>query len=528
METTTIHQTQVTNRAFTRLVSSCYFCSTNKEEFLMQYIKTYLLLIVLMLSSNIHAASFLGTTGPAVGAENDYMSRESLLNSYLDREAYESIGIIYTISQDITRRTEDGESWVLSLIENATGEVVGAPLKFVARTSEIDNGEVCIFLEWNGVIDPNYSQRQCFSKDGYYEPEKAYIGRNWKMSCENPGAYTVSAEHFLGTDEHKFELSNFVPGKPVISGVKNITPKTNFSQLSWIKSQKYEAGKQNLSIVVLDNQDCKVPLENIEVEFENVIVKYTGGHEHRVPDHPATGKYIETIPAKEASSQSETHIKVKTNSDGYILAIYEAGIYGVDEKITVKAHVPDSSRFVESKDTYSIKVPDLIPMPSDGTYSYTIAGTGGKCDIPHNLAAVGNRNSIYVTPHAFGSVVGLNLLWTEMGNQPLSYNDASLPNGGFFDKGSFTVTEDQQFVKGNYCHKSHRQGTGIDVNRGASGLGHWELNASGNKVFINDDVNIGTIEIPIYRSKLELLTEVAEALGGEEVDEGTIHYQFEL
>ena len=496
----------------------------------MKQIKTYLLLIALLLSNSLQAASFLETPGPAVGDLNNYMYRDPLMNNYLDREDYESIGIIYVINQDASHFTEDGESWTLSLIENSTGLAVFTPIKFVARTSEIDNGEVCIFIEWNGVIDPNYSQRQCFSKDWYYYPipERAYIGVNWRMSCKEPGAYKISTEHFLGTDEHDFELSEFIPGEVIITGVKDITPKTNFSQLKWVQSQKHEAGKLNLAITVFDNQDCKIPVQDIELELENVIVEDTGGHEHGEPDHPATGKYIETTPAKEASSQSETHIKVKTNADGYILATYEAGIYGVDEKITVKAHVPNSSRFVEAKETYSIKVPELVPLSTDGTLGYTVAGTFKGCDKEHNRAATGDRNSIYLTHHAIGQVLGLNYLWKQMGNQALSFNDASLPNGGYFDKNSFTVTEGQQFVYGNYCHKSHRQGTGIDINRGGSGLGKWGLDASGEDEFTYDNVNIGTIEVPKSRTKLELLTELAEELGGKEVPEPTIHYQFEL
>lgn len=498
----------------------------------MKPIKPLLILTSLILANSansVNAASILLSQGPTVGDTSEFRNRALLSNSYFDRELYESVGIVNVIRQEPTDMLEAGEFWTMELIDNSTGQtILYSPVKYVAKESPLSaTGEICIYRERNGFIDPLDPERQCalsYLGNGEWQNFAAF-GLNWPLSCVKPGDYTVSTKHYQGTSEYPFELSDYVPGVPLFSIPEGayLTPKTAFTELSWIKSDQYLAGDLELEINIFDSKNCGIPLEGIEVELENTIIGNSGGHEHGADKDPGTGKYITTTPVRQASSQSDSHITIITDETGVIKATYRAGIYGVDELMTVKVHVPNSDKVLEKEQKYSIKVPDLVPLATDGSAGYTVAGTGRECDSPHNLDKVGDRNSVYLTPYARTQVTQLNTLWVAKGNPRLSYNDASLPNGGYFDKGSFTVTEAEQFVKINRCHMGHRQGTGLDVNRGSSSLGHWE---SGN--FIYDYTEVVTEFGTKQSSKKGLLRSVVIDLGGQVVPEGTLHYQFDL
>ena len=118
-----------------------------------------------------------------------------------------------------------------------------------------------------------------------------------------------------------------------------------------------------------------------------------------------------------------------------------------------------------------------------------------------------------------------------MNYDKLSYNDASLPYGGFFDEDTHTVKEGdikKQFdlADGSYrCHMSHRQGGGIDINRGrlASNLGTKD--ASGTFVY---DTVTPSVQFGPQTTKKDLLILVAESLFGKEVREPySLHFQFD-
>lgn len=214
------------------------------------------------------------------------------------------------------------------------------------------------------------------------------------------------------------------------------------------------------------------------------------------------------VPGPYGSSDGPSVTKV-TGEQGTIQARYTAGKYGLTERVKVVATRPATltrNRTIDAlqgaeRPELAIKVPGLVELGSAANH---FAYKGGCPHTPNGDPADGVAR--YVTPEMGGRMTTLNdyyRLWT--GNH-LSFNDASLPYGGFFDNGGKGGMDSR-------CHFSHRRGIDIDVNR-------WDWAG---------DNNIRSTPITFDGDKqllLNMLDRMAGLLQMERIPEDTsIHYR---
>ncbi len=231
-----------------------------------------------------------------------------------------------------------------------------------------------------------------------------------------------------------------------------------------------EGGTSDIRTWVTDNLNCGEPLPDVQVKLLNRMTA-SDGHNHFTGDNePPGGKYV-AISGNETLEEAETHtityrnstenytvvpgVAGATNASGSFNARYKAGIYSGKEAIKVTASRPAASAkepmHADSVEVpLTIKVPDFVNMPHDIGYEdstpiYTFAYKGG---CPHAPEAR------YATQLMYAKVVGLATIYKATYGAGLSYNDASLAYGGFFDNANRDVK----------CHQSHRRGIDIDIN----------------------------------------------------------------
>lgn len=265
----------------------------------------------------------------------------------------------------------------------------------------------------------------------------------------------------------------------------------------------------SVTAVVRDHLGCNRPLEGVEVTLKNTIEPHGGGHTHfESSDEPGSGTYA---PRQYGGTVSDAHaITGVRASDGIYQATYTAGVLGVGEKIEVTASLPKAMDPFEepavsdqAEAGLDIRVEGLVELVP-GENGEFVFRDGGTC--PHPTGTPNVSTATWMTPELRSRPVVLAGLYTHLTDGTLSFNDASLPNGGFYDNQG-------GFGRNSGCHKSHRRGIDIDVNTKADGSGRAMHNI--------------TIPFRGREEKLvDLLTLVAEDLHLEEIPEGnSLHYR---
>lgn len=246
-----------------------------------------------------------------------------------------------------------------------------------------------------------------------------------------------------------------------------------------------------VAALVVDDLGCRIPLHDIDITFENRFVPGSGGHANITTEAPITGHYqaIEayggdipetqerSISFPQGAPQSYTVAPVvegKTNQLGWFAANYIAGIFGGEERLKVTASIEHISEkdpaFETSKeDTLTIGVAGLVEMERDGlNHKFSFGISCGKFNPDARWLIAANKER----------ALKLAQIWSRRYGDVLVFNDASLINGGIIEKKNFD----------NACHRSHRNGIDIDVNRKLNKLDDDCRIESGKRVCRLDDI----------------------------------------
>ena len=166
----------------------------------------------------------------------------------------------------------------------------------------------------------------------------------------------------------------------------------------------------------------------------------------------------------------------KTNSSGRFETRYTAGVFGGQERVTAMVSIPhlsdkDPAAVNATEKRLDIKVPGLVELVRVGeTHRFDMGISCGSFD----------PDARWLTEKNKARALELSRLWYDWHGEKLSYNDASLINGGVIEK----VTIEQG------CHQTHRRGIHIDVNSRANNLSSDCQVIDGKRFCRNDDLRI--------------------------------------
>lgn len=309
--------------------------------------------------------------------------------------------------------------------------------------------------------------------------------------------------------------TRFHPAARVETFPENIRPKSySFS----------EGGVADISLVIEDNLGCGEKIPETIVRMETYVVPDTNGHGYDMGKNGiGTGRFIPAgyeavVNPDEDEGVEETVIQGVTDKDGIIKVQYQARDHALMENLSVKLKRPaeDGAPEIVVTDTsdmnLKISVQGLqLLTSSNGYFSFR---DFGSCQ---HSAPVN-----YVTP-AFGSVlISASAVYYAKTGMRISLNDASLPWGGVI--ANFVGSKKQGGTLVSYsggrdapCHKSHRFGIDIDVNKN-----EWlSANQPGR------DINVETVvEGQRTETALEYLTSLMRRYGACRVYEEPIHYRY--
>ncbi|HEX6930007.1 MAG TPA: hypothetical protein VF267_12185 [Gammaproteobacteria bacterium] len=224
-----------------------------------------------------------------------------------------------------------------------------------------------------------------------------------------------------------------------------------------------DAGNLDVWIAVQDDLGCGLYLDDELLRVSTEIVPNTNSHKHFAEQgQPGTGKFtaVDLHPqsGEGAVPAAIGEAVIEFRMDGHpSRVVYTAGEYALREKLKVQALEATAERTTSQQFDITVAAAgfNLQPLDLDSEY-FSVAGTyKSSCDVQHNKSGVErfshhlNATSLYrasVMAAHFRTLTGIKL----------SYNDASLPEGGFFDNG--TANRDAK------CHSTHRLGIDIDVN----------------------------------------------------------------
>lgn len=197
-------------------------------------------------------------------------------------------------------------------------------------------------------------------------------------------------------------------------------------------------------------ENCGQAISNVDVDLRNTIVPNTGSHNHFKNEHDrGTGLYVEPIPSGIISSDKTEINDGRTNEQGVFVAQYNAGFYGVSEKITATITNSETGKQFSDNLVYNIKVPDLIPLEETGK-TYTVVGGLTICDNSHNdkyeNGDLIRRRSHYVTPSTYDKVQELHDRFFDKTGVHISVNDASLDFGFFLTKEMLAFIEEKNLI----------------------------------------------------------------------------------
>lgn len=218
-----------------------------------------------------------------------------------------------------------------------------------------------------------------------------------------------------------------------------------------------------LEIRAMDGLGCNQLAPDETITVKSNIVPLSGGHEHFTEsDEPGTGQWTDVTPPLDSVSPDQTEFEV-TTPDGLVTAEYTAGSFGVREALNVFGFNEITGEGVHDSEEVDIRMRGanfLVPLNTSSP-AFELRGTfRSTCDKGHNLDAT-NRRSHYMSVFGAATAQLLAVMFQEQTGIKLSYNDASLEYGGFFDDGTGGRND-----LGDHCHENHRRGIDVDVNQG--------------------------------------------------------------
>ncbi len=299
-------------------------------------------------------------------------------------------------------------------------------------------------------------------------------------------------------DDRSFRPISFRPEVYAGAGgpIQPALPGDNF--LSGHPLASRPAGETDVKVLVIDQLGCGERLPDVEVMLANKVQPGSGGHYHIDSELPGTGTYPDS---------GKPSITRTTGQQGTVQARYRAGKYGLMERIKVVATRSETLTRGRSSDSLQgadrpeldIKVPGLTRVdPAANHFRY---GNGCK-----HRDAEGKGVGRYVDDDMVSKLIVLNGYYQQWTGNNLSFNDASLPYGGYFDN-----LNDGGVESG--CHYSHRRGIDIDVNS-------WDWEVEYN--LRTSSIKIKGISFPI-REKLDGLAEKIDLI--RILEEDSIHYR---
>lgn len=456
-------------------------------------IKLFFLVVYLLGMSYqvVYAKALTSVVGP-VQFETDwegYFIEEGIY----ERQEYPYVGVYMELGVWRYDNPDDGDTWQLSLNDVATGQ------RLASETLVYDGGTDCFVLfgqtSFCGIHVPDDS-----NKYWTYPFYMAFISE-----CLQTRDYNLNIEFLgdaMGGSPWEFRPTRFRPEINFVNYNSSLQPELPGDTFGSVPITRQPAESTNISFLVLDDLECNVPLEDVDVELTNTITSGTGGHEHfSDPNDPGTGKY-ESLNAADVFDSAQPHIlKGKTDAYGRFLTRYTAGEFGISETITIEASRPETDKepelvAQEVEKQLDIKVPGLTEMVPGLNGDFIFAFKGG---CPHNPTAR------WATPNMKSRLLLLNALYNISFGGNLSFNDASLSYGGVIDNKNSEGRD-------SHCHQSHRRGIDIDVNA-----------VDSKKVNMKEKYDVVN---GLSTLRLDLLTKNAKDAGLEIVPEkNSIHYR---
>ncbi len=472
-----------------------------------------LLAVVWSLGAEASAVSFF--SGPQQFAD-DFNPTQLDADGIYERQKYAHFGGTFSITTAAHANPVDGDTWTVALHDSTLFTTLG---KAFIR---YDGASDCML--WNG-ISPVYCDIHV--PDDSYAVNSVLLTVRFTTLCLQEHDYAlgaVLADGIAPGSPWPFRPTRFEPNVDYVGYSDNISPQLPLDTLLPDNPlPAREGGTASIRVWINDNLGCNEPLQDVEVKLTNNMTPSSGegtldGHSHFSTNEPPGGRYL-AVSGHETLAEAKSHTIVydtgstekytvvdsvsgTTNTSGIFNARYKAGIYAGSEAIGVIASRPAASAkeplaFDFDERPLKIQVPGLINMPKnwgsyDGTSIYKFV-FGGTC--AHDPEAR------YVTPTMYEKAVALATAYKVTYGTGLSYNDASLPFGGFFDKPTRDVK----------CHFSHRVGIDLDLNsHDLSGLDlHTGLRSYDGILIKGEDA----------------VEKLANLLGMTKVDEGPIHFR---
>ncbi|MCW8918671.1 MAG: hypothetical protein OQL08_07630 [Gammaproteobacteria bacterium] len=458
---------------------------------------------------------------------NGSIDNSLLLGNEYERYQWDNIGGEIEIHAYNTAPFEDGEYWSIALYKS------GETLQLIKEEKYIYDyysGFGCIQIPYYG----GYRSYWCYLNFNANRPPELTSVYKLKFSfnakCLDDGEYVLKAEH-AGTviSLQTFRPTPFTPTITSALTEQSIHPSIPLTQQPYNNPTPESvvpgttAGKTFVMAHVSDGLDCMNTkfLKDTEITLQSIVVPDSASHRHFTSvNQVGTGRFFKADPSSAnpeaipTTSSIPSEITLKPDEIGSTWAMYKAGHFGIEENIEITAK--NSTTGAQSSPTaqhrLSIKMPDLVPLDTSGV-DYYIRGTGNEgCDLGHNASAT-TRRSHYVLPYMETLVTTLAKWYTlNTGGLKLSYNDASLEYGGFFDKGNNDNLTQR-------CHLTHREGLDIDVNSNEESTCPDASNL--------DCISPGLSPDNQEMTRLEFLTNTVKQWKGYRWNEGNlIHYRF--
>lgn len=381
----------------------------------------------------------------------------------------------------------EGDDWKVELFDFQSNESLGYVTYYYTGQ--------CLYVDTGGGEDP--TELYCIADPSY--DYVFYFVFTFYTQCLETESYYIRASNSGQTlpDTH-FEPTPFQPKKGLIlpGSLASVPPAISDVETGEIAT---------VAVLVNDDLGCNMPVENAPIMVSNTIVKQSGSHLHfNTDDEIGTGQYVASIPPWLSSTSNNTSISSQTDKDGLFTANYRVGKFGLKEKISIFVTNQITSEKLLTEGELEIRIPGLVGLSQDGEM-YRVLGSGKPgCDAGHNDKAH-IRRSHYLLPEVMKEIESVAVEYNSRIDAKLSFNDASLEYGGFFDAGSRT----------SECHVSHRIGNDIDINK---------IDTNGNN--IRTKTIIGANGAP--ELLLSILDDIFESNGGASriVEETSIHYRY--
>ncbi len=372
-----------------------------------------------------------------------------------DRYAYPVIGADFAVWVDQWHLPNAGDSWQIRLAHESQAEPdVVYELVYDAATD-------CL-VDMFGALECDVVER---AEAGLvvYADYLVYYG----TQCMAEGGWTMTGTYngsVIGPSPHPVIPVDFRPGVPdVILDTTRTNPRIPESEdrdpAGRPFARSYDpglpAGRIVADLVVRDDLDCGWQLDDELIEVRARIVPGSGSHRHfDEADLAGTG----TLQADGELVEQPDPATLRFRMAGETArVVYTAGDYGVKEELAFQAiEATSPAAFMQEIEITTVAATGEMAQLSENGDWYKVAGGGvSTCDRAHNESAT-VRNSDYMLPFARNMAAALAYDFRDRTGLMLSFNDASLEMGGFFDWGTSN--------RNAKCHGTHRIGVDVDLN----------------------------------------------------------------